>query len=282
METATIVNKRGILSNPDLLNGKWKLTYNIQNALKADGFGGMLLEPYQDPFTRKTIYPLDVNNNSMQIGFFVDSIVNYLMPDQIENNAHYNLVMFMLGHPNVRVENIPINSTFGKSKKSNPEFVLVNLDYAKDEEISNQEVIDRVIGLLSLDSGVNALSATRLQYVLAQLNEAFIDRRYITNPSKLKTVLRTRVKDFVRKSVANANKVQGIIDNIDQAKRTYLVKYLINLNIIEFASGSFRLEGRSLGHSDQAVVTFIEQHPEIQAKFEQLLSDHLKQEEDKS
>jgi len=282
METATIVNKRGILSNPDLLNGKWKLTYNIQNALKADGFGGMLLEPYQDPFTRKTIYPLDVNNNPMEIGFFVDNLVNYLMPDQIENNAHYNLVIFMLGHPNVRVENIPINSTFGKNKNSNPKLVLVNLDYAKEEEISNQEIIDRVIGLLSLDSGVNALSATRLQYVLAQLNEAFIDKRYITNASKLKTVLRTRVKDFVRKSVVNANKVQSIIDNIDQAKRTYLVKYLINLNIIEFVSGSFRLEGRSLGHSDQAVVTFIEQHPEVQAKFEQLLGDHLKKEEDKS
>ena len=276
IETATqeITNK-GRIINPSQMEGRWKLTYTPENSIGAEAFGGFMLEPYENPITRRLVYPFDGMNKPMP-GYFIDTLVSYFNPDKDENNEHYNSVAFLLGHPEVMIEGIVIGEKFAKYKKTNSKLRLVNLDYVDQLKMDSQEIVDSMIGKLSMESGKFAISLEKLQYILAKLNLPFVDKRYITDPQQLKRQLRKKVKDYVRLGSSQANEVENILENIEDAKKTFLIKYLLDIGIIVFSSGTFKHDSQPLGFNIESSVDYLKLNPEHYATLQNVLEKHLK------
>lgn len=275
--TEKLTTKKGVI-NESLMQGRWKLTYTVENSLGNEAFGGMMLEPFVHPITKTMVFPMDGSNTHMP-GFWVDKLVTMFLPDKQQNNEHYNAVMFLLGHPSVRIENIKVNSAFARMKKGGGQLSLVNLDYEKEQQMDDQEIIDSMIGRLSLDLGKHAVSLEKMQWILAKLNIAFYDKRYIGNNTQLKRVLRTKLKDFVRKGKENAQAVADILDNIEAAKKVFLIKYLIDFGVLEFTSGSIRHDGQPIGFNIESAVDYLTLNPEHYLSLQEILDKKLKEEE---
>lgn len=256
--------------------GRWKLSYTTENTLGAIAFGGQMLEPYQNPYTKEMMFPLDEQNKPMP-GFWVDKLVAYFVPDKLENNEHYNAVAFLLGHPEVMIEGLTIDDQYARFKKSNTKMKLINLDHQDQLELDDQEIIDSMIGRLTLDAGVHAVSLEKLQYVLAKLNKPFLDKRYITDNQQLKKQLRKAVKDYARKGAKECLEIENILDNIENAKKTFLIKYLVELGVLVFSAGSFKHDGLVIGFNVESAVDYLSLNPEHYLSLQEILDKKLRE-----
>ncbi|RZV56995.1 MAG: hypothetical protein EX254_10480 [Flavobacteriaceae bacterium] len=264
-----------MIVEPNLVPGKWKLTYDLENTLKSDGFSGRMLSSYQHPITRQMVHLLDDMGRPIQLGYWIGTLTTYLFPDKEGNQAHYNAILFLLGHPDVGVEGIPIDEKWKKSKKSNPKAKLVNLDYANQVEMDDQEIVDQMIGRLSLDLGKHAVGLEKLQYVLATLNKPFYDKRYINDARQLKKKLRKEVKDFVREGSKNAKTVEQILDNVEDAKKAYVIKMLLTLEEITYSSGSYKHNTVPMGFNIESTVDYLKRNPDHYATLLDVLDKSM-------
>src|SRR5690606_38936735 len=115
---------------------------------------------------------------------------------------------------------------------SNPRFKLINLDYQDISELEEEDQIDKLVGLISLDSGKNALSLEKLRFILSSLNLNYRDAKYISNPKIEKQKLRQTLKKFVRSSIDNTLKVEAVLEELDKAEVLYNIKEMIRFQII--------------------------------------------------
>ena len=68
----------------------------------------------------------------------------------------------------------------------------------------------------------------------------------ISDAAKEKQKLRKRLKDFVRSSVENAQKVNMIIENLTAAKSEYEIQEMIRVGMITHRDGMFHHKGNTI------------------------------------
>lgn len=282
METITQKNKvvnneheyvvNGVLDLKQL-NGRWKLLYEISNTLGASGFSSVTLEPYMHPETRLWQYPLI--DGQPQVIVEITAPETVYNPD--ENPNHKSLVNWMLNHPRVMIDGMDLDKKIQKNKEQNSKFKLFNVDLQDFSSFEEDNIIDKMVGLLTLTTGNNAIGKEKLKYILAKLNLPFRDRRIITNPKAEKLILQNKIKSFVKKSKENALLVNAIIGNLEDAKKHYCIKELIDSGDITIANGMLKYEHFVLGVNIDSAVNFLENNAESWLEIQNKVGNILKE-----
>jgi len=254
--------------------GVWKLTYKPINTLGADAFGGLTLGVYKNP---KTLQDLPrMNPNGLALSYLMISKLNTLLhPDE---DAQDRLdVEWLIHHPEVIVEGYTdLPEVYKKAKRSNAQLTLTALDFQEQTEIEEEDFIDKLISKIVVDKGPQALSMKKIKYILAELDKAYIDTRFISNPAVEKKALKSSLKTYVKKSYDNAKKVSAILDHIETAKTTYELKEMIRLRIITESNGMFKYQNIPLGVSIIGVISAWEKEPELKMSMIRELNSKLK------
>ena len=256
------------------LRGKWKLTYEIKNSLKANGFGSVGLSTYLHPITRRYLFPVIDGQPKAFLEF--GSPIKMYDPDENANDR--SIVNWLLNHPRVGIEGVDLDESIKKHKDSNPDFKLVNVDLQDLTEIEEENIIDEMVGRLTYEGGKHAVGLERLKYILAKLGMSFEDRRAIQSPQVLKKILRNKVKSFVKKSAENAQTVKKILDNIEEAKKHYAIRFLTQKGAIIMSNGMLKFEGIILGMNVESAVAFLEQNPDVWLIIQNKTSDYVREE----
>lgn len=262
----------GVLDSRQL-SGRWKLEYLITNTLGANGFGSVSLEPYMHPETRLWQYPM-VDGQPKVI---VEITAKETIYDPDNNPNHKSLINWMLNHPRVKIDGMKMDSNIQKNKKANSKFKLYNVDLQDFEEFQDENIIDKMVGLLTLETGVNAIGKEKLKYISAKLNLPFRDRRVITNPKAEKLILQNKIKNFVKKSKENALLVNDIVNNLEDAKKHYCIKELIESGDIAITNGMLKYKHFVLGMNIDSAAHFLEQNAECWLEIQGKVSEKLKE-----
>lgn len=249
-----------------LLKGSWRLKYKIVNRLGLGGFGGKMLTVYNDAITGKSRYLYDLNGKQLT-GYFIEQQVTIFNPE--ENPEHLNILDWLIGHPDVWIEqeHAKVDKLYMKKKNENARITLVNLDHQSIENLEEEDYIDKLIGRIVLDGGPNAIGIEKLRFVLAKLQMPYMEAKYMSNQKVEKPILQKKLKTFVRSSLENAKKVNDILDNLDEAKYIYQIQEMLRLEILYIANGMYKYDSNPLGISTESVIKYFIQNPDFYAKL---------------
>lgn len=267
--------ENGVLDENQLV-GRWKLMYEITNSLKTHGFGSVTLEPYMHPQTRNWCYP--VVDGQPKIMIEITAAETVYDPDT--NFNHRSIVNWMLNHPDVRIDGMKLDEKIMLAKNENSKFRLFNVDRRDLTEFEEENVIDEMVGRLTLTSGPHAIGLQKIRWVLAKLNEPWQDRRIMANPKAEKLILQNKLKSYVKKSKDNAVQVRGILDNLEDAKKNYCIKLLINNGDIKVVNGMLKYKSFVLGMNVDSAVHYLEQDQETYLDIQDKAGEILKQSDD--
>ncbi len=278
METAakqeSIINK-GIIDEKRL-RGKWRLSYKVTNTIGHNGFGSRGLSTYVHPITGKKM-TLIIDGQKVHL-YEIMSSSTTLDPDI--NRNHKALVNWLLPHPEVMVDDVSLGSEISSKKNGNSKIKLVNIDFQDLTAIEDEDTIDRMVGRLSLYGGTEAIGFEKLGYILAGLGLPYEDKRYMSQtPQAKKThtkLLRNKLKKFVKVSVENAKKVDEAIVNIEENKKVYCVKLLLDNGVITYNNGMLKYNNTALGTDIPSVTNFLSTNSEFWLEIQDKVSKILK------
>ncbi len=280
MNTETAENKieliQTVKKREDLL-GIWRLKYKLTNRMGPGGFTVRSIDSYTDPLTGKPRH-LYNDNGQQQQGYIIEKQTTMFEPRT--NRQHAHIVDFLLGHPGVFVEreHANLDAAYVKAKNSNPRITLTNLSYQDLSEIKDEDYIDKLVGIITLDIGTHAISITKLRFILAKLNLKYRDDQHFRNEKAEKPKLRKRLKDYVRIKKENAEEVNLILENLTNAQYEYEIKEMIRLGIVNNEGGTHRYEGVSLGVSISSVITYFTNNVDFYGEVSEILYSKLKEE----
>lgn len=275
METEVKDKSKSVISNFDLkrLTGIWELTYTPKNSQGVSAFGGYLLSAYQHPVSLLPC-PLKTIDGKIQAGIMINNTLMRFEPDK---NANVRLqIDWLLSHPEVALESYDgLHPAIVQAKNKSTKIKLICLDNQLLESLDEEDYIDKLIGLISLDGGPNALSLDRLRHVLALLGLSYQDMRYVTNKAVEKKSLRSRLKTFAKKSLQNAKSVELAIEEKENGKYNYEIKEMMRFQIIKINNGMYLYQGIPVSAHYEGVVSWFNANPqhylEAQAELFKLL-----------
>jgi len=252
------------------IKGNWKLTYRVGNSQGASAFGGYHLGIFANPYNGQKTFLRNVDNQSLQ-GLMVDKLVRTLHPDKNENEKL--LISWLICHPEVTVVGVPNLDQKILNKKTKGKLTLTYVDFEELGKLDEDDYIDKLIGLLSLDKGTNALSLSKIRYVMAYLNMPYRDGRYDAITEKKS--LRSKLKTFARSGISSAKLVNKAIGDLGLAQDTYEFKELVRLRVLVFTVGIYRFNNTPIGGDMASVFTFFDSHPEVKTEALTLLYKQL-------
>ena len=265
------------LKDPKFLNGVWKLTYRLSNRLDKAGFSGRNLTTYPDALsgTQRPLYNLE---GVPTVGYMISKPVTFFHPDKDLNDR--NKLDWLIGHPEISVpqKHAGLTDRHMAKKNSNPRITLINMDYEEVEDLEDEDFVDKLVGQISLDNGTQAISHEKLRFILSSLNKAYFEMKYINNKTVEKKKLRKSLKDFVRSSKANAEKVYSILENLDNAKYGYQIKEMVRLGVLNIGGGMYKRESNPLATSVDGVIKYFLNSPDYYAELQKELYQELKKE----
>ena len=249
-----------------LIAGKWQLTYKLINSLGAEAFSGKTIGPYRHPETGERV-PLRTPMGDELVGFNITAPV--MVFDPVNNPDDEVIVQWLVAHPAVGIDNdqCKLNQKVLSKKLSNPRIKLVNLDHQDVVDLEQEDYIDQLVGIITQDTGKKALGIDTLRFILAKLDLQYREEKLITNPAIEKPKLRRRLKKYVRTSYQNAERVNEIIDQIEDAKLTYQIKELLRTEIVTISGGTYMYQGNPIGISYESLKRHFDNHPDFYAQI---------------
>lgn len=275
METQEKIQRT--VKDPHVLLGTWKLTYKITNRLGKAAFSGRNLTTYNDALsgTERKLYNL---NGQPTNGFMIDRPVITFNPGKDLNDR--NKLDWLIGHPAVWVPQKHANLSDAQvaKKDNNARITLINLDYEEITDLEEEDVIDKLIGQLSVEGGPQAIGLEKLRFILSALNKPYYDAKYLTNKKVEKSKLKKHLKDFIRKGLKtdNADKVNAVLKNLNEAKYGYQVKEMIRFGILNVHGGFYKMDSHPIGSTFESVVKYFQDNPEMYKELEGRMYSSLK------
>lgn len=259
------------------IRGVWKLVYIVGNSQGPSAFGGKHLPTYPNPFTGQKTYLRNVDDMTLT-GHMVDKVIRLLHPEENENERL--LISWLICHPDVIVEGVKdLDEKIIRAKRDN-KVKLICITDNELEEFDNQDFIDKIIGRISLENGKGSIGIDRLRYVLAYLNMAYTDPRFEGVAEKKS--LRSKLKNYVRKDLANAKQVSDALENINVAQDLYEFKEMVRLHILKVTGGVFRFNGIPLGSNADSVLSFLMANVDVKTEILAQLYKKLEKTPDES
>jgi hypothetical protein len=273
MNTETSKSKKTVMDN-GLLTGNWKLTYKLTNRSGVEAFGGRLISSYTDPVTGEGRHLIDPDGRFLP-GYFIQHVETIFRP---ENHVKDRIIIdWLVGHPEVGVDNdhCKLPKGYIKKKNSNPRITLENLDYQSVVDLEEEDYIDKLIGIISLDTGKSAISIEKLRWINNALNLKYRDAKFINNKKIEKQKLRKILKDFVRSSYQKASEFKALLDNLSKAKMNYEIDEMLRLDIISISNGMYFFDQAAIGVSKESVMQRFDNGPDYYAHLLKLLYDQI-------
>jgi len=275
METTEGIKKIQRTIDKSLLTGMWRLKYVLVNRMGLGGFSGRMLTVYTDPLTGASRWLYDLNGQK-QNGYMIEKQVTIFDPEN--DMQHRNELDWLIGHPDVWVEQdqTKLHDRYMQKKNENSRIKLVNLDHQAIENLDEEDYIDKLVGRIVAEGGKEAIGIKKLRFILAKLNFEYYDAKYITNPAIEKAKLRKRLKDFVRRGMKEANKVQDIIDNLQDAQFEYEIKEMVRHEVLHISNGMYKYESVPIGIATESVIKYFLNNPDFYAEVTKALYDKLR------
>ena len=269
--------KYNYVSSEGKPKGIWKLTYTTINRQGIEGFSGRMITSYRDPVTQTERHLYNAQGEKL-IGYFLEKIVVTLNPQESLDEAL--LVDWLLGNPSVAIEKhqVKLNTKYLQKKEENSQIKLVNLDYEAIEDLEEEDYIDQLVGLVSKDSGPEALTLEALRFILAYLRLKYRDAKYIDQKQIEKKKLRSILKGYIRTSKSNADNFKHVLDHMDKAKFAYELKEMLRLNILEINNGTYMFNDGPIASSEQSLVAHFKHNPDFYVLLTKELSERLRNE----
>jgi hypothetical protein len=257
METLKELKKNKTWHNVPL-KGRWRLVYKVTNSQGPSAFGGYHLPVYPNPFTGQKTFLKNADEKALN-GYLIDKIAKVLKPEENINEEY--LVSWLICHPEVNLEGIKdLDPKILETKRAS-KITLMCLEIDELGKYEEEDYIDKVIGLLTLEGGAKAIGLSRIRYILAYLGQSYREPRY--EGSAEKSALRSRLKNFARSSYKNAEDVNRAIANIDEGKNLYHFKEFVRLKTINMVNGIYKFNNAPLGTDFASVNATFNNHPEI-------------------
>lgn len=254
------------------IEGRYRLLYKVGNSQGAAAFGGYHLPVYPNPFTGQKTFLKNADGKPLN-GYMIDRTAKVYHPDD-DINIKY-LISWLICHPEVRLEGIKnVDETILKKKITSTKITLICMDGNEMDKFEEEDYIDKLIGVLSLDLGTNAVSLAKLRHVLAYLDMTYREPRFEGKAEK--SALRSRLKTFVRGSYENAKSVNNALENIDLAQSIYEFKEMVRTKVIEMENGVYKYNKAPLGTAFDTVNVFFQNHPEVKAEVQSKLYNIIK------
>jgi hypothetical protein len=240
------------------IKGRWRLSYKVGNSQGPSAFGGYHLPIYPNPFTGQRTYLKTVDGTAKN-GYMIDKLVIDLYPEQNRND--YYIVSWLICHPEVKVKGVEDLDPHIISKKDARKITLTYRDKEMLSGVDDEDFIDVLLGKLSLNSGKQSIGLKRLRHIMAQLGQAYMDPNFEGEAEK--KMLRTRLKNYVKKSIVNAKIVDKIINNPEDAKMHWEFKEMIRLKILTYQDGVYKFHSATVGSNFDTVRAFFMNHPDV-------------------
>ena len=270
---------KAVVVDPKQMKGVWEVSIEITNSQGIKAFGGRFLTEYAHPLTGKTCKLFNVNGEP-ELGLHLAQKTTQFFPD---TNANDRLIVdWMLVHPEVGVQGISLTEKALNKKISNPTITMKNIDRQEMTVLEDEDRIDTVIGRLSDVSSTKGLSLKKLRYLLAYFNLPYYDLRYVTSKATETQFLRKKIKTFARipdkdsKGLMNCDKIEAVLNEIDDLKYNYEFKEMLRFKIITESYGSYKFNNVPLGSTEEIVITFAKQNLDVYAELVGLLYPLLK------
>lgn len=252
--------------------GRWKLERLIDES-QVEKFSLFTLDAYVHPTLNVKYFPS--HQGRPMTNFVVDKIITRFDPDA--EPTQRKLIDWLICHPQVRVDGLDLDGEI-LNKKTKAEFSLVNIDQQDLSEIEDNNVIDEIVGRLSFDGGPHAVGIEKMRYVAAQIGVSYIDRRYVNNPKTEKLQLRKKLKSYARNGKKHAEKIKEILTNVDNAKRIFALKVLLDKKDVIYEHGIFKYQGELLGSTLESCAEKLAQVPEKEAEIVDKAKEYIKAE----
>ena len=241
--------------------GKWKLMYTVRNSQGSTAFGGKHLGSFKNPYTGEKTYLRNVDNQTLR-GMMIDKLVMNLKPDEDENDKLK--ISWMICHPEVIVRGVPNLDEEILKKKTGRKIELICLDYVEIEKIDEDDYIDRLLGRLSLEGGPQAIGLEKIKFIMAALGMNYNIPRSTAQIEK--KTLRSKLKAFSRKSIANSKLVNQAIEEMDESREHYLFKEMVRMRVLELSNGVYKFNNVPVGSSFERSQEFFNNHPEVKTE----------------
>jgi hypothetical protein len=270
---------KAVVLDPKKMQGVWELKIEVSNTQGTKAFGGRRLTTYIHPLTGVRVPLIDLDGQET-LGYMIDKPTMRLYPDT--NQMHRRTVDWLLAHPQVGVEGIPLTEKISSKKESNPTITLKNVDRQELSMIDDQDTIDVVIGKLSDDNPKTGISLERLRYLLAHFNLPYFDIRWVKNKTTERKLLRQKMKNFARgvsaSGVLNAILVDNVLSDIDNLKYSYEFKEMLRFDIVREANGIYKFNNVPIGSNETSVITWMKNNLDIYTEMVAILYPKLKAE----
>lgn len=258
------------------LKGIWRLKYKLVNRMGLGGFSGKMLTVYTDAVTGRSRYLYDLNGRQLT-GYFIEKQVTTFNPE--ENLEDRNILDWLIGHPDVDVdrEHAKVNDKYMSKKSGNARIELLNLDHQSIVHLEEEDYIDKLVGRIVLDSGVHAIGLEKIRFVLAKLQLPYMDERHIKNSSIEKPILQKKLKTYVRTSKENAQRVNAILDDLEDARFHYEIQEMLKHEILYVGGGMYKYDSQPLGVSTESVILYFKNNPDFYAELSARLTSIQKE-----
>lgn len=252
--------------------GRWKLEVLIERKEDLEKFSLLSLDPYIHPVAGKKYLP---NIEGQPAPFFIiDKILTRFNPE--DNPLETKILDWLISHPKVDVPGMKLDERV-KNNKSKPLVRLVNLDAQDISEMEESNVVDQMLGRLSFDTGVYAIGLEKLRYISADIGKPYKDRRYAKNANTEKNYLRKAVKDYVRRGKEEAQHVIDLVNNIENARRSFILKVLLEYGLVVKEYSIYKFEGKVIGSTFDSCVEFLAKTPDVEEDMFMKAKNFLKE-----
>jgi hypothetical protein len=257
------------------VSGKFALDRNLQDAKKRNKFRFTNLQSEVPVGSKDRVYFLN-NNSELVATYYIDKLRIIFKPDESDIDQHN--VMALINHSDVRIESMSSeehNELVQKGlKRSNPRFILTNLDKKKDLKLSAEKTLVKAQALVFNDK-YNSKQLCKLCAMLEipySIEETFEKAR--------RGALEQKLSNFVKYSTANAEYLIEIFERIADQELHYYLNLFIKYELITTDNGFYKMKGEHIpiGIDKATVFKYFEENKEKFDYLKSLVDKSIKEE----
>lgn len=201
----------------------------------------------------------------------IDKLIVTFSPDN-GNELDLHNVNTLIQHPDVRLDGMSDEehkSLVQKNlKKSNPKFILTNIDKIEDESFEKQVKLINLRSQLFSDS--NPLTKEMLVYLASNFGIPY--KNDISEPERYRRYLLKRIDSYIQLNEENRTKFKQALENVKMTEMVYYLNEFEELGIVSQMSGIYKIQDKPIGASRGKLIEYFEQNPsDFQAFKEEVI-----------
>lgn len=229
------------------------------------------------PFNSKDRFYFYDNYGNPVNSLYIDRIKTVFSPD--DNSVDKSNLISLMTHSDVRIQSMTDEEhqklVKAKLKKSNPRYLLTNIDKVKDAKHEDQRSTVKAMSLIY----DNNYTSKQLVYFCSLFNLPYSLEETFENAKK--TNLESRLISWVQKDVGNATKLISKIDDLTTAEDSWYYDQLMKYGIVHNNDGYYKIADshKPIGIDKESVVKYLQTEKEAYDMLKVQVQNFIKQEQ---